>query len=144
MLDPQGSGRRRLLAVHSRIGANDAGRSRDGDPERRAAARNRPFDGRWIAVASGIRTSASPLVRDSAYIAEHKLGDRTTFLRWKRVIDGHEFERLELIVDDEQGLARDRTIAYRPFPALKRFREKMCPNLKDLVPADLWDYPAGR
>lgn len=47
-----------------------------------------------------------------------------------------------MIVDDDQGLIAARTIAYRPFPALKLFRERMYPILKDVVPADMWEYPA--
>jgi hypothetical protein len=40
-------------------------------------------------------------------------------LRWKRVIDGHEFETLEVIDYHEKGLIAERTIACRAFPALK-------------------------
>ncbi len=87
--------------------------------------------------------AASPSFRNGGYVAEHKLDDRTTFLRWKGVIDDHEFESLEVIVDDHRGLILERTIAYRPLPALKLFREKMYPILKDLVPPDLWNYPAS-
>ena len=32
--------------------------------------------------------------------------------------------------------------AYRPFPALKLFREKMFAALSDKLPADMWDYSA--
>jgi hypothetical protein len=34
-------------------------------------------------------------------------------------MDGHKFESLEVIVDNEQGLIVERTIALRPYPALK-------------------------
>jgi hypothetical protein len=40
-------------------------------------------------------------------------------------MDGHKFESLEVIVDNEQGLIVERTIALRPYPALKLFRDAM-------------------
>jgi hypothetical protein len=86
--------------------------------------------------------AASPAGRPGAYVAEHKLDAQTTFLRWMGMIDGHEIESLEVIVDDEDGKIRDRTLAVRPLPALKLMRDKLYPVLKDLVPEDLWDYPA--
>jgi hypothetical protein len=49
---------------------------------------------------------------------------------------------LEVIVDNEQGLIKDRTIALRPYPALKLFRDAMYASLKDKLPPDVWDYPA--
>jgi len=42
-------------------------------------------------------------------------------LRWVGSMDGHKFESLEIIVDNEQGLIVERTIALRPYPALKLF-----------------------
>jgi len=56
-------------------------------------------------------------------------------------MDGHKFESLEIIVDNEQGLIVERTIALRPYPALKLFRDAMYASLKDKLPADVWDYP---
>jgi hypothetical protein len=38
-----------------------------------------------------------------AYVAEHTLDERTTFLDWLSQIDGHKIESVELIVDNEQG-----------------------------------------
>ncbi len=38
-------------------------------------------------------------------------------------MDGHKFESLEIIVDNEEGLTVERTIALRPYPALKLFRD---------------------
>jgi hypothetical protein len=38
-------------------------------------------------------------------------------------MDGHKFESLEVIVDNDQGLIVERTIALRPYPALKLFRD---------------------
>ena len=44
-------------------------------------------------------------------------------------------------VDNEQGLIVERTIALRPYPALKLFRDAMYASLKDKLPPDVWDYP---
>ena len=78
-----------------------------------------------------------------AYTAEYKLDDRTTFLRWEGTMDGHKIESFEVIVDDEDGLIAERTIALRPFPAVKLFRDAMYASLKDKLPPDVWDYPAS-
>jgi hypothetical protein len=56
------------------------------------------------------------------------------------VADGHKFESLEIIVDNEQGLIVVRTIALQPYPALKLFRDAMYVSLKDKLPPDVWDY----
>ena len=77
-----------------------------------------------------------------AYTAEYKLDERTTFLRWEGTMDGHKLESLEVIVDDEEGLIVERTIALRPFPAVKLFRDAMYASLKDKLPPDVWEYPA--
>ena len=47
----------------------------------------------------------------------------------------------EYIVDNEQGLIAERTIALRPYPALKLFRDAMYEALQDKLPPDVWDYP---
>lgn len=75
------------------------------------------------------------------YTSEHKLDERTTFLRWEGTMDGHKIESLEVIVDNEQGLIVERTIALRPYPAVKLFREAMYESLKDKLPPDVWEYP---
>ena len=77
-----------------------------------------------------------------AYTAEYKMDDRTTFLRWEGTIDGRKLESLEVIVDDEDGLIVERTIALRPYPAVKLFRDAMFNSLKDKLPSDVWDYAA--
>jgi len=65
----------------------------------------------------------------------HLLYDgRTTFLRWEGTMDGHKIESLEVIVDNEQGLVVERTIALRPHPAVKLFRDAMFASLKDKLP----------
>lgn len=76
-----------------------------------------------------------------AYTAEYKLDDRTTFLRWVGTIEGHKIESFEVIEDNEEGLIVERTIALRPYPAVKLFRDAMYEALKDKLPADVWDYP---
>lgn len=76
-----------------------------------------------------------------AYTAEFKLDERTTFLRWEGTMDGRKLESLEIIVDDEDGKIVERTIALRPYPAVKLFRDAMYASLKDKLPPDVWDYP---
>jgi hypothetical protein len=87
--------------------------------------------------------AASSTNRDNpgVYVLEGKLDDATTFLRWRGTIDGHEFESLELLTDGPDGRLKERTVAYRPFPALKIFREKQRAASADLLPPDIWDYP---
>jgi hypothetical protein len=68
------------------------------------------------------------------YTAEFKLDERTTFLRWVKTMDGHRFESLEVIVGNERGLIVERTVALRPYPALKLFRDAMYASLKDKLP----------
>ena len=52
-------------------------------------------------------------------------------------MDGHKFEILEIIVDNDPGLIMERTIALRPYPALKLFRDAIYPALKDKLPPDV-------
>ena len=75
------------------------------------------------------------------YTAEFKVDEHTTFLRWEGTIEGHKLESLEVIVDDEQGLMVERTVALRPYPAVNLFRDAMYEALKDNLPPDVWDYP---
>jgi hypothetical protein len=86
--------------------------------------------------------AVSPNVRKGKYIAEHRLDDRTTFLRWAGEIDGHEIESLEVLVDNDDGLIVERTIAYRPLPAVEIFRNAMRPMLADVLSDDYWEYPS--
>ncbi len=86
--------------------------------------------------------AASASVREGQYVAEHKLDDRTTFLWWKGTIDGHEIESFDVLVDDAQGLLKERTAADRPFPAVAIFRAAVYPKLKDVLPPDVWEYSA--
>jgi hypothetical protein len=92
--------------------------------------------------AVAVTMAASSRNRDNpgAYVLERKLDERTTFLRWQGTIEGHEFESLELLTDGTDGKLSERTVAYRPFPALKIFREKQRASVGDIVPADSWDY----
>jgi hypothetical protein len=101
----------------------------------------RPIQGRDLIAP--IFTQSSQTRGSGTYITESKLDERTTFLRWIGTMDGHKFESLEIIVDNEQGKIVERTIALRPYPALKLFREAMYAALKDKLPADVWEYPAA-
>jgi hypothetical protein len=99
----------------------------------------RPIEGRDMLAA--IFAQSSSMRGSGTYTAEFKLDERTTFLRWVGTMDGHKIESLEIIVDNEKGLIVERTIALRPYPALKLFRDAMYVSLKDKLPADVWDYP---
>ena len=99
----------------------------------------RPVEGRDVVAA--IFAQSSSTRGSGTYTAEFKLDERTTFLRWVGTMDGHKIESFEVIVDDEQGLIVERTIAMRPFPAVKLFRDAMYASLKDKLPPDVWDYP---
>jgi hypothetical protein len=93
------------------------------------------------AVAQTIAASARNRDGVGQYVLERKLDENTTFLRWKGTIEGHEFESLELLTDGPDGRLKERTVAYRPFPALKIFRERQRAAVGNSVPEDLWDYP---
>ena len=100
----------------------------------------RPIEGRDAIAA--IFAQSSSTRGSGAYTAEFKLDERTTFLRWVGTMDGHKIESLEVIVDNEEGLIVERTIALRPYPAVKLFRDAMHAALKDRLPPDVWDYAA--
>ncbi|PBB96791.1 hypothetical protein [Mesorhizobium sp. WSM3862] len=100
----------------------------------------RPIEGREAIAA--IFAQSSSTRGSGAYTTEYKIDERTTFLRWVGTMDGHKIESLEVIVDDEQGKIVERTIALRPYPAVKLFRDAMYAALKDKLPADVWDYPS--
>jgi hypothetical protein len=93
------------------------------------------------AVAKTMAASAHNRDNPGVYVLERKIDDNTTFLRWKGTIEGHEFESLELLTDGPDGKLKERTVAYRPFPALKIFRDKQRAAVGDSIPADSWDYP---
>lgn len=99
----------------------------------------RAIEGRDTIAA--IFAQSSSTRGSGAYTAEYKLDERTTFLRWEGTMDGHKIESLEVIIDDEQGLIVERTIALRPYPAVKLFRDAMYASLKDKLPPEVWDYP---
>jgi hypothetical protein len=99
----------------------------------------RPIKGREL-IAS-IFAQSSSTRGSGTYTAEYKLDDRTTFLRWVGTIEGHKLESLEIIVDNEQGLIAERTIALRPYPAVTLFRDAMYQSLNDKLPPDVWDFP---
>jgi hypothetical protein len=75
------------------------------------------------------------------YIFEGKIDACTSFLRWQRTVERHKIESLEPLTDDENRLLLERTIAYRPYPALKIFRDWLIALNIGKVPDDMWDYP---
>ena len=100
----------------------------------------RPIAGREAVAA--IFAQSSSTRGSGTYTSELKVDDHTTFLRWEGSIEGRKLESLEVIVDNEEGLIVERTIAMRPYPAVKLFRDAMHAALKDKLPPDVWDYPA--
>jgi hypothetical protein len=99
----------------------------------------KPIIGREL-VAITISNSSHSRDNPGQYIFEAKVNDRTTLLRWQGTVDGHKIESLELLTDDENGLLVERTVAYRPFPALKIFRDRLIALNAGKLPADMWDY----
>jgi hypothetical protein len=89
----------------------------------------RSIEGRDVVAA--IFAQSSDTRGSGTYTAEFKIGERTTFLRWEGTMDGHKIESFEVVVDNEQGLIVERTIALRPYPAVKLFRDAMYASLKD-------------
>src|SRR5215467_624778 len=69
----------------------------------------RPIEGREAVAA--IFAQSSSTRGSGAYTAEFKLDERTTFLRWEGTMQGHKLQSLEIIVDNEQGLIVERTVA---------------------------------
>src|SRR6185436_6549483 len=92
----------------------------------------RPIEGREVIAA--IFAQSSSTRGSGTYTAECKLDERTTFLRWFGTMDRHKLESLEVIVDHEQGLIVERTIALRQFTAVNLFREDLHASLKDKLP----------
>jgi hypothetical protein len=98
----------------------------------------KPIVGREL-VAITISNSSHSRDDPGKYVFEGKINDRTTLLRWQGTVEGHKIESLELLTDDEQGLLVERTVAYRPFPALKIFRDRLIALNAGKLPADMWD-----
>ena len=98
----------------------------------------KPMEGREVIAAIFAQSSATR--GSGTYTAEFKLEERTTFMRWVGTMDGHKIESWEVIVDNDEGLIMERTIAMRPYPAVKLFRDAMHASLKDKLPPDVWDY----
>lgn len=92
------------------------------------------------AVSKTMAASARNRDNPGTYVLERKIDENTTFLRWKGTIEGHEFESLELLTDGPDGKLKERTVAYRPFPAPAIFRDKQRASVGDSIPSDAWDY----
>jgi hypothetical protein len=70
-----------------------------------------------------------------------RTSSKATLLPWQGTVEGQKLESLELLTDDENGLLLERTVAYRPFPALKILRNRLMALSAGKLPDDLWDYP---
>jgi hypothetical protein len=99
----------------------------------------KPIIGREL-VAISISNSSHSRDNPGQYVFEARIDQRTTLLRWQGTVEGHKIESLELLMDDENGLLVERTVAYRPFPALKIFRDRLIALNDGKLPADMWDY----
>jgi hypothetical protein len=86
-----------------------------------------------IAISSSTQSRDDP----GKYFFEGKIDARTTFLRWQGTVEGHKIESLELLTDDENGLLLERSVAYRPFPALKIFRDRLIALNARKLPDDM-------
>ena len=95
----------------------------------------KPIIGR-VLVAIAISISAHSRDDPGKYIFEGMLDDKTTLLRWQGTVEGHKIESLELLTDNDDGLLSERTIAYRPFPTLKIFRDRLITLNAGRLPAD--------
>jgi hypothetical protein len=78
---------------------------------------------------------------NGSYVSEDWLNDRTAFIHWSGDVNGHPMEILEIVTDDENGLVKERRVAFRPFPAIVVFRDLVYPELKDRFGPEYWDYP---
>jgi hypothetical protein len=101
----------------------------------------KPIVGREL-VAITISNSTQSRDDPGKYVYEAKIDARTTLLRWQGTVEGHQIESLELLTDDENGFLVERTVAYRPFPALKIFRERLKTLNAGNLPDDMWEYAA--
>ena len=99
----------------------------------------RPLVGAEI-VSAVLAASALARGVGGQYVAEYRVDPVTTVLQWRGAVQGHLLESIEILVDDTAGLLLERTIAYRPLPAVEIFRDLLYPLIKDIVPADLWAY----
>jgi hypothetical protein len=79
-------------------------------------------------------------VRSGHYVREHRVDPLTTFLQWRGEVGGRELEILELVEDDENGLIRSRTAAYRPLPAVELFRAAMLPTIRNWLAPEYFFY----
>ena len=98
----------------------------------------RPIEGREVIAA--IFAQSSSTRGSGTYTAEFELDEHHLLALggdhgWSQVREPGDHRA------NEQGLIVERTIALRPYPALKLFRDAMYASLKDKLPPDVWDYP---
>jgi len=81
---------------------------------------------------------ASTSVRDGKFTHEFREGKETVLI-WEGTINGHKLVSFELIVDDEEGRIKHRSVAFKPYPVTTLFRAAMYEQLKNLIPVDMWE-----
>jgi len=95
---------------------------------------SKPVEGKEL-VAKVMMTSSS--VRNGKFTHEFHQ-DNETVLIWEGIIDGHKLISFELLIDDEEGKIKYRSVAFKPFPVVELFRTAMYEQLKDIIPEDMW------
>jgi hypothetical protein len=91
------------------------------------------------AVAKTMAASSRNRDNPGEYVMEARVDENTTFLRWQGTSKGTNREPGD--ADRRSGWKlKERTVAYRPFPALKIFHEKQRAATGDLLPPDMWEY----
>ncbi|WP_158798266.1 hypothetical protein [Pedobacter sp. L105] len=94
----------------------------------------KPVEGKDL-VAEVMMTSSS--VRNGKFTHEFQQ-DNETVLIWEGIIDGHKLISFELLINDEQGKIKYRSVAFKPFPVVELFRTAMYKQLKNIIPEDMW------
>jgi hypothetical protein len=84
--------------------------------------------------------AVSSNTRTGHYVREDRLDDRTTFIYWSGQVAGRDVESLEIVIDDERGLIKERTVAFRPYPAIALFRSAGYEQLKEILGPEYWSY----
>jgi hypothetical protein len=66
--------------------------------------------------------------------------DRATEEQFAALPDGNVVMHSPLLSKAPDAKLKERTVAYRPFPALRIFRDRQRVAVGDSVAADSWDY----
>jgi hypothetical protein len=95
-------------------------------------------------VAHTLSLSTKSRDNPGKYLFEGKFDERTTLLHWEGTVEGHTIQSLEMLTDDENGLLVDRTVAYRPYPAVRLFRKRLYEGNQGRIPDEFWEFPDAK